>query len=128
MSKGGTKLSKNWHKKPAIYWKEGGSSHFNENLTLFIFFLTMPLSLTLKALTCLFVSNSQPGQCSSLNNKHSATFSSERVISSCSPNFEMSISRQDNSQSIQTLLSGKQPLNSPSHLKRELSAYSLLQL
>ena len=33
----------------------------------------------------------------------------------------MSISRQENSQSIQTLLSGKQPLNSPSHSKREPS-------
>ena len=54
----------------------------------------------------------------------SATFSSERVGSSRSPNFEMSISRQENSQSIQTLLSGKQPLNSPSLLKRKLSAYS----
>ena len=37
----------------------------------------------------------------------------------------MSISKQENSQSIQTLLSGKQPLNSPSHSKREPSAYSL---
>ena len=57
-------------------------------------------------------------------NKHSAAFSRERVRNSHSPNFEMNISRQENSQSIQTLLSGKQPLNSPSHLKRELSAYS----
>ena len=40
------------------------------------------------------------------------------------PNFEVSISRQGSSQSIQTLLSGKQPLNPPSHLKRKLSAYS----
>ena len=57
-------------------------------------------------------------------NKHSASFSSERVRTSCSPSFEMSINKQENSQSIQTLLSGKQPLNSPSHSKREPSAYS----
>ena len=38
------------------------------------------------------------------------------------PSFEMSKSRQENSQSIQTLLSGKQPLNSPSRFY--LSAYS----
>ena len=59
-----------------------------------------------------------------IKNKHSATFSSERVRSSRSPNFELSISRQENCQSIQTLLSEKLPLNSPFHLKRELSAYS----
>ena len=52
-------------------------------------------------------------------NKHSAAFSRERVRNSHSPNFEMSITRQENSQSIQTLLSGKQPLNSPSYLKRD---------
>ena len=57
--------------------------------------------------------------------KHSATFSNESVRSSCSPNFEMSISRPVNIQSIQTLLSGKQPFDSLFHLKRELSAYSL---
>ena len=60
-----------------------------------------------------------------LKNKHSAAFLSERVRSSRSSNFEMIIRRQDNNQSIQTLLRGKQTLNSPSHLKRELSAYSL---
>ena len=62
--------------------------------------------------------------CENLKNKHSASFSRERVRSTHSPDFEMSISRQENGQSIQTLLRGSS--HSPSPWKRELGAYCFL--